>query len=73
MIRIALRAAVAFRAVVLPVVLMLSLTACESTNRGVSAAASRAGHLSHLERPNYDFAQYLAEKTGGFQRSFGSP
>ncbi len=42
----------------------------ERVFRGVSAAASRAGHLSHLERPNYDFAQYLADKTGGFQRVF---
>ena len=44
----------------------------EKVFRGVSAAASRPGHLSHLERPNYDFAQYLAEKTGGFQRAFGA-
>jgi hypothetical protein len=43
----------------------------ERVYRGVSAGAARAGHLSHLERPNYDFAQYLAEKTGGFQRTFG--
>jgi phenylpropionate dioxygenase-like ring-hydroxylating dioxygenase large terminal subunit len=40
----------------------------EKVYRGVSAGAARAGHLSHLERPNYDFAQYLAEKTGGFRR-----
>ena len=45
----------------------------EKVYRGVSAQASRPGHLSHLERPNYDFAQYLAEKTGGLQRSFDSP
>ncbi len=43
----------------------------EKVYRGVSADASRPGHLSHLERPNYDFAQYLAEKTGDFQRFFG--
>ena len=45
----------------------------EKVYRGVSAQASRPGHLSHLERPNYDFAQYLAEKAGGLQRSFDSP
>ena len=42
----------------------------ERVYRGVSAGAARAGHLSHLERPNFDFAQYLAEKTGGFERVF---
>ena len=42
----------------------------ERVYRGVSAGTARAGHLSHLERPNYDFAQYLAEKTGGFVRAF---
>jgi hypothetical protein len=36
----------------------------------VCAGLARAGHLSHLERPNYDFAQYLAERTGGFRRNF---
>jgi phenylpropionate dioxygenase-like ring-hydroxylating dioxygenase large terminal subunit len=45
----------------------------EKVYRGVSAGAARAGHLSHLERPNYDFAQYLAEKTGGFTRTFPAP
>jgi phenylpropionate dioxygenase-like ring-hydroxylating dioxygenase large terminal subunit len=40
----------------------------EKVFRGVSASAARPGHLSHLERPNYDFAQWLAEKTGGFKR-----
>ncbi len=42
----------------------------EKVFRGISARAATAGHLSHLERPNYDFAQYLAEKTGGFKRTF---
>ena len=42
----------------------------EKVFRGVLAGLSTPGHLSHLERPNYDFAQYLAEKVGGFQRSF---
>jgi phenylpropionate dioxygenase-like ring-hydroxylating dioxygenase large terminal subunit len=44
----------------------------EKVYRGLSAGAARQGHLSHLERPNYDFAQYLAEKTGGFRRDFAS-
>ncbi|MEZ5923292.1 MAG: Rieske 2Fe-2S domain-containing protein [Hyphomicrobiaceae bacterium] len=42
----------------------------ERVFQGVSARTARAGHLSHLERPNFDFAQYLAERTGGFQRTF---
>jgi phenylpropionate dioxygenase-like ring-hydroxylating dioxygenase large terminal subunit len=41
----------------------------ERVFEGVTARFARAGHLSHLERPNYDFAQYLAEKVGGFARS----
>jgi phenylpropionate dioxygenase-like ring-hydroxylating dioxygenase large terminal subunit len=40
----------------------------EKVYRGALASVARAGHLSHLERPNYDFAQYLADKIGGFQR-----
>ena len=42
----------------------------EKVYRGVCAGLARPGHLSHLERPNYDFAQYLAERTGGFERAF---
>ncbi|MFT3989549.1 aromatic ring-hydroxylating oxygenase subunit alpha [Aestuariivirga sp.] len=42
----------------------------ERVFRGVSAGAAKAGHLSHLERPNFDFAQYIAEKLGGFERRF---
>jgi phenylpropionate dioxygenase-like ring-hydroxylating dioxygenase large terminal subunit len=42
----------------------------EKVYRGACAAAAQSGHLSHLERPNYDFAQYLAEKTGGFKRTY---
>lgn len=42
----------------------------EKVYRGVCSGLSKSGHLSHLERPNYDFAQYLAEKTGGFKRKF---
>jgi phenylpropionate dioxygenase-like ring-hydroxylating dioxygenase large terminal subunit len=30
--------------------------------RGVSAPLAKPGHLSHLERPNYDFARYLAQR-----------
>jgi len=44
----------------------------EKVYRGVCAGLSNPGHLSHLERPNYDFAQYLAERTGGFERRFAN-
>ena len=44
----------------------------ERVFKGLSARAAKAGHLSHLERPNFDFAQYLAERTGGFERSFAA-
>jgi len=40
----------------------------EKVYKGLSANLATPGHLSHLERPNFDFAQYLAERTGGFQR-----
>ena len=43
----------------------------EKVYRGLCADAATPGHLSHLERPNFDFAQYLAEMTGGFERRFG--
>ena len=42
----------------------------EKVYRGLCARAAEPGHLSHLERPNFDFAQYLAERTGGFERRF---
>lgn len=42
----------------------------ERVFRGLQAEHARPGHLSHLERPNYDFAQYLADRTGGFERRF---
>ncbi|AZQ53303.1 SRPBCC family protein [Burkholderia cenocepacia] len=32
----------------------------EAVFRGVQAPLAKPGHLSHLERPNYDFARYLA-------------
>ena len=31
----------------------------EKVYRGLCSAMATPGHLSHLERPNYDFAQYL--------------
>lgn len=36
----------------------------EQVYRGLCARLSAAGPLSHLERPIYDFAQYLAERIG---------
>jgi phenylpropionate dioxygenase-like ring-hydroxylating dioxygenase large terminal subunit len=42
----------------------------EKVYKGICAGAARPGHLSHPERPNFDFAQYLAEMTGGFTRTF---
>jgi phenylpropionate dioxygenase-like ring-hydroxylating dioxygenase large terminal subunit len=44
----------------------------EKVFKGVCAEAAKPGHLSHLERPNFDFAQYLAARVGGFERSFVS-
>ena len=43
----------------------------EAVFRGVQAPLARPGHLSYLERPNYDFARYLAAKLtfGGNARS----
>ena len=34
----------------------------EKVFRGLSADGAEPGHLSHLERPNFDFAQYLMSK-----------
>lgn len=36
----------------------------ERVYRGLSSTLARPGHLSHLERPNYDFARYLAARVG---------
>ncbi len=36
----------------------------EAVFRGVHAPLAAPGHLSHLERPNYDFARYLARARG---------
>jgi len=37
----------------------------EKVFNGLSSARAKPGHLSHLERPNYDFAQYLNAKISG--------
>ena len=37
----------------------------EKVYRGLSSKLARPGHLSHLERPNYDFARYLARRVAG--------
>ncbi|HSI40191.1 MAG TPA: SRPBCC family protein [Xanthobacteraceae bacterium] len=42
----------------------------EKVFRGLCAGSARAGHLSYLERPIYDFMRYIAEKTTDFDRSF---
>ena len=34
----------------------------EAVFRGAHAPLARPGHLSYLERPNYDFARYLARR-----------
>ncbi|HVE08490.1 MAG TPA: SRPBCC family protein [Paraburkholderia sp.] len=34
----------------------------EAVFRGVHAPLAKPGHLSHLERPNYDFARYIAQR-----------
>jgi choline monooxygenase len=36
----------------------------EAVFRGVHAPLAKPGHLSHLERPNFDFACYLSSKLG---------
>jgi phenylpropionate dioxygenase-like ring-hydroxylating dioxygenase large terminal subunit len=35
----------------------------EKVYKGLCSQFAKPGHLSHLERPNYDFAQYLASRT----------
>ena len=34
----------------------------EKVYRGLCSKAAKPGHLSHLERPNYDFAHYLNDR-----------
>ena len=41
----------------------------EKVYRGLCSDAATPGHLSHLERPNYDFAQYLMAKIDAGQRT----
>ncbi|MGB7263820.1 MAG: SRPBCC family protein [Albidovulum sp.] len=35
----------------------------EKVYRGLCSDVAKPGHLSHLERPNYDFARYLSART----------
>lgn len=42
----------------------------EKVFRGLNAGTAKPGHLSYLERPIYDFMQYLADRTAGFDREF---
>jgi choline monooxygenase len=44
----------------------------EKVFRGMKADRARAGHLSYLERPIYDFMQYIAARTAGFERRFAA-
>ncbi len=37
----------------------------EKVYKGLSSGMAMPGHLSHLERPNYDFAQYLNARVNG--------
>ena len=37
----------------------------EAVFRGMKAGLARPGHLSYLERPNYEFWQYLARRIAG--------
>jgi hypothetical protein len=38
----------------------------EAVFRGVQAPLARPGQLSPLERPNYDFARYIAQRASAF-------
>jgi hypothetical protein len=42
----------------------------ERVYRGALAGDARPGPLSHLERPNHDFARYLATRLVGLSREF---
>ena len=37
----------------------------EKVFKGLSSDLAKPGHLSHLERPNYDFARYLNQQVNG--------
>jgi len=43
----------------------------EAVFRGVQSPLAKPGHLSHLERPNYDFARYLARQLADADASAG--
>ena len=38
----------------------------EKVYRGLCSETAEPGHLSHLERPNYDFAHYLNSRVGNY-------
>lgn len=42
----------------------------ERVFRGLNSQKAKPGHLSYLERPIYDFMQYIAERTAGVERTF---
>ncbi|MDF1750659.1 MAG: SRPBCC family protein [Alphaproteobacteria bacterium] len=41
----------------------------EKVYQGMNADSAKPGHLSYLERPLYDFMQYIADRTAGFDRA----
>ncbi|TMJ35530.1 MAG: Rieske 2Fe-2S domain-containing protein [Alphaproteobacteria bacterium] len=41
----------------------------ERVFRGLNSQKAKPGHLSYLERPIYDFMQYIAERTAGVART----
>lgn len=41
----------------------------EKVYRGLCSSLAEPGHLSHLERPNYDFAQYLMSRIDASKRA----
>jgi choline monooxygenase len=41
----------------------------ERVFRGLNSQKAKPGHLSYLERPIYDFMQYVAERTAGVTRT----
>jgi Ring hydroxylating alpha subunit (catalytic domain) len=41
----------------------------ERVFRGLNSQNAKPGHLSYLERPIYDFMQYIAERTAGVART----
>lgn len=43
----------------------------EKVYRGLCSGLARPGHLSHLERPNYDFARFLAERVAPAKGAHG--